>query len=55
MNSRNAQNIILDSLSRIFDCLLLGILWMVCSIPVVTAGAAFTAVYYAYNKAVRQD
>lgn len=55
MNRTNAQNIILDSLSRIFDCLLLGILWMVCSIPVVTAGAAFTAVYYAYNKAVRQD
>lgn len=55
MNSKSAQNIILDSFSRIFDCLLLGILWMVCSIPVITAGASCTALYYAYNKSIRQD
>lgn len=55
MNSKSTQNIILDSFSRIFDCLLLGILWMVCCIPVITAGASFTALYYAYNKSIRQD
>ena len=55
MNSRSAQNLILDSFSRIFDCLLLGILWSVCSLPVITMGASCTALYYAYNKSVRQD
>lgn len=55
MNSRNPYNMILDSFSRVFDCLLLGLLWMVCSLPIITAGTAFTALYHAYNKSIRQD
>ena len=31
---------------RIFDGFVLGILWLLCSLPVVTAGASTTALYY---------
>ena len=34
------------------DCLILGALWIVCSIPVVTMGAATAAVYHAVNKSI---
>lgn len=30
-----------------------GILWLVCSLPIVTAGASATAAYYAMSKSVR--
>lgn len=35
------------------DILLTGILWLVASLPVITAGAAATAGYYAMSKSVR--
>lgn len=40
-------------MNQVFDILYVGILWIVCSIPVITAGAAATAAYYAMAKCVR--
>lgn len=37
----------------LFDVLYIGILWVICSIPIVTAGAAATAAYYTMAKTVR--
>lgn len=38
--------------SRIIDCILLNILWLICSLPVVTIGASTTALYYTVNKVI---
>ena len=37
----------------LFDILYVGILWIVCSLPVFTVGASTTAAYYAMAKCVR--
>lgn len=39
------DNIIVRALSRVFDLILLNILWIICSLPVVTIGASTTALY----------
>lgn len=39
------DNIIIRALSRVFDLVLLNILWLVFSLPVVTIGASTTALY----------
>ncbi len=41
--------------SKVMDAVILGVLWLACSVPVVTIGAASSAFYYAYNKCVRQE
>ena len=41
--------------SKIFDVFMLGLLWLVCSIPLVTIGASSTALYYAMVKSVKND
>ena len=41
------------TMSAIFDILMIGILWFVASLPIVTIGAATTAAYYAMAKVVR--
>ena len=38
---------------RIFDGFVLGILWLLCSLPVFTAGASTTALYYSMVKCVK--
>ena len=40
-------------MNLLFDILYVGILWLLCSIPLITAGAAATAAYYAMAKCVR--
>ncbi len=45
----------MSTFSKIVDTLILAILWLICCIPVITAGAASSALYYAYHKAIRQD
>lgn len=37
----------------LFDILYVGVLWLVCSLPLITAGASATAAYYAMSKCVR--
>ena len=42
-------------LSAVIDILFVGILWLVCSLPVVTIGPASTALYYAVVKSIRHE
>ena len=44
-----------DALSGMIDLIVAGLLWLVCSIPVITLGASTTALYYAVNKCVRHN
>lgn len=41
--------------SKIFDVFLLGLLWFVCSIPLITIGASTTALYYSMVRCVKND
>lgn len=40
---------------RVFGCLLLGVLWLVCCLPVVTVGAASCGLYYAVQKHIIRE
>lgn len=40
---------------RLFDGLALGLLWILFSLPVITIGAATSALYYTANKVIKQD
>lgn len=53
-NLFNYENGIMSAISAIADSMILGVLWVICSIPVFTIGAASAAFYYAYNKCVCQ-
>lgn len=44
-----------ETLSSLIDLIFAGILWCVCSLPVLTAGPASTALYYSIVKCVRRD
>lgn len=41
----DADGPLIKGLSRIFDCLLLAVLTIICSLPVITIGAAMSALY----------
>ena len=41
-------------MNAVFDLLVLGILWIICSIPLVTIGAASSALYYAVVKCIKK-
>ena len=43
------------TMSKVADSIILGLLWLVCSIPVITIGASSSAFYYAYTKCIRQE
>lgn len=49
----NYDNPIWRFVGRIWDLFILNILWIVCSIPIVTFGASTTAMYYCTLKIVR--
>lgn len=40
---------------KIFDLIAVSIFWIIGSVPIVTAGASFTALYAAVSKSIRQD
>lgn len=42
-------------INRLLSLFLLNVLWFLCSIPVITAGASTTAVYYVTQKMVRNE
>lgn len=42
-------------MNHLWDLIFISILWVVCCIPVVTAGAATTAAYYTMAKVVRHE
>lgn len=41
--------------SKIFDVLAIGLLWVLCCLPLITAGASSTALYYAMVKCVKRN
>ena len=51
----NYDNPVWRFIGKLGDLILLNILWIVCSIPIVTAGASTTAVYYVTLKLVRDE
>ena len=48
------EHIIVRLLTRIFDFLLLNVLWVLCSIPVISLGASTTALYSVMLKIVEK-
>ena len=46
---------IVQTCNKIVDCICLSLLWLVTSLPIVTIGAATTALYYAINTGIRFD
>lgn len=51
-NLFNYENGIMSTISRAADSIVLGILWLICSIPIFTIGAASAAFYYTYNRCI---
>ena len=51
----NYDNKLMTGLGKICDCMILSVLWCICSIPIITVGASTTALYYAVNKSVRHS
>lgn len=49
----NLDNKFFQGVGKVVDCIWLSILWLIFSIPVITSGAATTALYYTVNKVVR--
>lgn len=41
--------------TEVADIMILSLLWLVCSIPIVTIGASTTALFYVYGKKVRKE
>lgn len=54
-NLFNPDNGIMKALSKLFDIVYLSILWVIFCIPVVTIGAATTALYYTTVKVIRRE
>lgn len=42
-------------MEKIFDLISLSVLWLVCSLPIITLGASTTAAYYTMNKAWKDE
>ena len=51
----NYDNPVWRFIGKFWDVIMLSVLWMVCSIPVVTIGASTTAMYYVTLKLVRDE
>lgn len=46
---------IMGFMSKVADVIIASMLWLVCSIPIVTIGASTTALYYTVVKAIRRE
>lgn len=55
MKFNMTDNVVTRALSRICDFVILNILWLVCSIPIVTIGASTAALYSVMQKIVRNE
>ena len=49
------DNIIVRALSKICDMVCLNILWLICSIPIITIGASTAALYTVMLKMVKNE
>lgn len=54
-NLFNYDNPVWRFMGKFFDVMILNILWIICSIPIVTMGASTTAVYYVTLRLVRDE
>lgn len=52
-NLFNYDGKFVSSVNKAIDAFVLGFFWLICSVPVFTAGAASAAFYYAFHKSVR--
>ena len=43
---------VIQFLNKLVDCVIVTFLWILCCIPIITAGAATSALYYAVNKVI---
>lgn len=50
-----SDNVVTRALSKICDMMCLNILWLICSIPIITIGASTTALYTIMLKMVRNE
>lgn len=61
MKRKNGKNIwgfegsFMNFCDKIFDVMILGFLWILCSLPVITIGASSTALYYAIVKCIKNN
>lgn len=51
----NLDSGIMHGISKIVDMALLSILWLICSIPIITIGGSTAALYYTSVKVIRRD
>jgi len=51
----NYDGFVVQIMNKIADCICLSILWLVSSLPIISIGAATTALYYSMNKCVRRS
>ena len=50
-----SDNKVLQALAAVGDLMALNLMWILCCLPVVTAGASTTALYYSLLKMVRKE
>lgn len=50
-----ADNLFFRSVNKVFDVVAVSILWVICCIPIITIGAATTALYRTVYKNIRQN
>lgn len=55
MRKKLFESPLMDALSNAIDVVWAGMLWIVCSLPIITAGAASQALYYCIVKCVRRQ
>ena len=55
MNFNWTDNVVTRGLSKIFDMVCLNILWIICSIPIITMGASTAAMYSVMLKMVKNE
>ena len=55
MNFNWTDNVVTRGLSKIFDMVCLNILWLICSIPIITMGASTAAMYSVMLKMVKNE
>lgn len=51
----NIENPVMQTVIKIFDCMCLSVLWLLFSLPVLTAGAATTALYATVYHYIRKE
>lgn len=51
----NADGSVISGLIKLFDCICLSVLWLVCCLPVFTIGVACTALYTTVFKYLRRE